>query len=125
MRKSVYTSYVGFGGLAMSENGSGEALQDRRDEHLAAIGLRFAINSELDTQGSTALADLAAAVGLPEIEVRELLQRHLWREGDVAVLRRLAERLGLVQDPMTGHWRPASLAENGSDQPLTKKSDGP
>lgn len=109
----------------MSENGSGKALQDRRDEHLAAIGLQFAINSELHTQGSTALADLATAVGLPEIEVRKLLQRHLWREGDVAVLRRLAERLGLVQDPMTGHWRPASLAEDGSNQQLPKSGGGP
>lgn len=101
----------------MSQNG-GKTLLDRRDERLAAIGLRFAINSALDTMGSTALADLAASAGLPTAEVRKLLQRHIWREGDVATLRRLAEQLGLVQDPVTAHWRPASLVEDGSEQQL-------
>ena len=40
-------------------------------------------------------SDIARAVGLPQTEAVRLLTRREWREGDVAALQAVAERLGL------------------------------
>ncbi len=79
----------------------------RRAEGLAAIRLRYCINTHLDDQGIAAPADLAPATGLPAAEAAGLLRRKQWREGDVAALRAVADRLGLAVpleglDPATG-----------------------
>ena len=71
----------------------------RRAEGLAAIRLRYCINTHLDEQGIATPAGLAQATGLPAAESAEaagLLRRKQWREGDLAALRALADRLGLA-----------------------------
>ena len=71
----------------------------RRAEGLAAIRLRYCINTHLDEQGITTPAGLAQATGLPAAEAAEaagLLRRKQWREGDLAALRAVADRLGLA-----------------------------
>ena len=68
----------------------------RRDDRIAAIRLRMAIGHELDARGITAPAAIGAALGMPAAEARSLLARHQWREGDVALLRAAAARLGLA-----------------------------
>ncbi len=82
----------------------------RRAEGLAAIRLRYCINTHLDDQGITTPADLAQATGLPAAEAAGLLRRKQWREGDVAALRAVADRLGLAVpleglDPAAGKGR--------------------
>ena len=67
----------------------------RRAEGLAAIRLRYCINTHLDEQGIATPAGLARATGLPAAEAAGLLRRKQWREGDLAVLRAVASRLGL------------------------------
>jgi len=42
-----------------------------------------------------AAPDIARAIGLPPAEAVRLLTRRQWREGDVAALQAVAERLGL------------------------------
>ncbi len=79
----------------------------RRAEGLAAIRFRYCINTHLDDRGIATPAGLAQATGLPASEAAELLRRKQWREGDLAALRALADRLGLEVpleglDPATG-----------------------
>jgi hypothetical protein len=64
-------------------------------DRLATIRLRYTINTHLDDQGITAPSDIARAVGLPVAEAVRLLNRRQWRDGDVAALQAVAERLGL------------------------------
>ena len=82
----------------------------KRAERLAAIRLRYRINTRLDEQGIATPAGLAQATGLPAAEAAGLLRRKQWREGDLAALRALADRLGLAVpleglDPATGKGR--------------------
>lgn len=82
----------------------------RRAEGLAAIRLRYRINTHLDDRGIATPAGLARATGLPAAEAAGLLRRKQWREGDVAALRAVADRLGLEVpleglDPATGEGR--------------------
>jgi hypothetical protein len=67
----------------------------KQADRLAAIRLRYSINTHLEDQGITAPPDIARAVGLPQTEAVRLLTRRQWREGDVAALQAVAERLGL------------------------------
>ena len=67
----------------------------RREDRLAALRLRMAIGRELDERGVTDPAAIGAALGLPAGETTKLLTRRQWREGDVALLRAAAARLGL------------------------------
>ena len=82
----------------------------RRAEGLAAIRLRYRINTHLDDQAIATPAGLAQATGLPAAEAAGLLRREQWREGDVAALRAVADRLGLAVPlegfaPATGKGR--------------------
>ena len=79
----------------------------RQAERLAAIRLRYAINTRLDEQGIATPAGIARATGLPAAEAAGLLRRKQWREGDLAALRAVADHLGLAVpleglDPATG-----------------------
>ena len=69
--------------------------RERRADRLMAIRLRYAINTHLDDRGLATPAQIGAAVGLPPAEAVRLLTRRQWREGDVAMLRAVADRLGL------------------------------
>ena len=71
----------------------------RRAEGLAAIRLRYCINTHLDEQGIATPAGLARATGLPAAEAAGLLRRKQWRAGDLAALRAVADRLGLAVPP--------------------------
>jgi len=64
-------------------------------ERLAAIRLRYTINTHLDDRGLATPAQIGAAAGLPAAEAVRLLTRRQWRAGDVAALRAVAARLGL------------------------------
>ncbi len=82
----------------------------RRAEGLATIRLRYCINTHLDEQGIATPAGLAQATGLPATEAAGLLRRKQWREGNLAALRAVADRLGLEVpleglDPATGKGR--------------------
>ncbi len=68
----------------------------RQAERLAAIRLRYTINTRLDDLGIATPAGLARATGLPAAEAAGLLRRKQWRAGDLAALRALADRLGLA-----------------------------
>ena len=70
----------------------------KQADRLAATRLRYTINTHLDGRGVTTPADIAEAVGIPAAEAVRLLTRRQWREGDVAVLREVADRLGLKVD---------------------------
>ena len=67
----------------------------RREDRLAALRLRMAIDRALEERGVTDPAAIGAAIGLSAGEATKLLNRHRWREGDVALLRAAAVRLGL------------------------------
>ncbi len=67
----------------------------RREDRLAALRLRMAIGRELEERGIADTAAIGVALGLPAAEATKLLTRHRWREGDVALLRAAAARLGL------------------------------
>jgi hypothetical protein len=69
--------------------------REKRTERLVAIRLRYCINTHLDDRDLTAPAAIGAALGLPPAEAVRLLTRRQWREGDVAALRAVADRLGL------------------------------
>jgi hypothetical protein len=60
-----------------------------------AIRLRMAIGRELEDLGITTPAAIGEALGMPAQEATELLNRHQWREGDVALLEAAAARLGM------------------------------
>ena len=82
----------------------------RRAEGLAAIRLRYCINTHLDERGTATPAGLARATGLPAAEAAGLLRRKQWRAGDLAALRAVANRLGLAVpleglDPAAGKGR--------------------
>jgi hypothetical protein len=75
------------------------APDDRRARHadrLTTIRLRMAIGRELDERGITTPAAIGEALGMPAVEAAKLMPRHQWREGDVALLKAAAVRLGLV-----------------------------
>ena len=67
----------------------------READRLKSIRLRMAIGRELDDRGITDPAAIGAALGMPAGEAANLLTRHQWREGDVALLEAAAARLGL------------------------------
>ena len=67
----------------------------KQAERLAAIRLRYTINTHLEDRGVTRPAAIGAAVGLPAAEAVGLLTRRQWRAGDVAALWAVAARLGL------------------------------
>ncbi|MFL6202486.1 MAG: hypothetical protein ACJ76J_25230, partial [Thermoanaerobaculia bacterium] len=73
----------------------GSTRKDPQADRLAAIRLRYCINSHLDTQGLTTPPDIARAVGLPAAEAVWLLNHRQWRAGNMAALRVVADRLGL------------------------------
>jgi hypothetical protein len=67
----------------------------------------MAIGRELDERDITDPQAIASALGMPVAEVNKLLTRHQWREGDVALLKAAAARLGLqVPEPGPDPWRP-------------------
>ena len=74
---------------------SPEERRRRWEERLSALRLRMAIGRELDERGIVEPAAVGAALGMPPAEATKLLNRHQWREGDVALLRAAAARLGL------------------------------
>jgi hypothetical protein len=74
---------------------SGTTKQDHQTERLQAIRLRYTINTHLEDRGITTPAAIGAATSLPAAEAIRLLTRRQWREGDVAVLKAIADRLGL------------------------------
>jgi hypothetical protein len=53
------------------------------------------IHRELEDRGITTPAATGEALGMPAQEAAKLLHRHQWREGDVALLKAAAARLGL------------------------------
>ena len=57
--------------------------------------LRMAIGRELDDRGITDPHAIGEALGMPAAEATKLLNRHQWREGDVALLQAAAARLGV------------------------------
>ena len=67
----------------------------KQAERLAAIRLRYTINTHLEDQGVTRPTAIGDVVGLPAAEAVSLLTRRQWRAGDVAALRAVAARLGL------------------------------
>ena len=73
----------------------GTTKQDHQTERLQAIRLRYAINTHLEDQGLATPAAIGAATGLPAAEAVRLLSRQQWREGDIAALHAVADRLGL------------------------------
>ncbi len=74
----------------------------KQAERLAAIRLRYTINTHLEDRDCTGPAAIGAAVGLPPAEAVSLLTRRQWRAGDVAALQAVAGRLGLdVASPET------------------------
>src|SRR5215211_5768351 len=90
------------------------SVQERRcrwEERLAALRLRMAIGRELDERGIAEPAAVGAALGMPAAEATKLLNRHQWREGDVALLSAAAARLGLPADEVSAGLR------RGDDDP--------
>lgn len=69
--------------------------QDHQTERLQAIRLRYSINTHLEDCGITLPTSIGAAIGLPAAEAVRLLTRRQCREGDVAALKAIADRLGL------------------------------
>ena len=70
----------------------------READRLTSIRLRITISRALDERGITDPHAIASAFGMTVREANTLLNRHRWREGDVALLQALATRLG-VQVP--------------------------
>jgi hypothetical protein len=64
-------------------------------DRLQAIRLCYSINTHFEDCGITSPAQIGAATGLPPAEAIRLLTRRQWREGDVAALKAIADRLGL------------------------------
>lgn len=75
----------------------------READRLACIRLRMAIGRELDDRGITAPAAIGQAFDMPAAEATSLLTRRNCREGDVALLKAVAARLG-VQVPAPASW---------------------
>src|SRR3954463_11682686 len=90
------------GGVAQQGEGMpGTTKQDHQAERLQAIRLRYTINTHLEDQGVVTPAAIGAATGLHASEAVRLLTRRQWREGDVAALKAIADRLGL-EVPLEG-----------------------
>jgi hypothetical protein len=66
---------------------SAEERRIRQADRLTTIRLRMAIGRELDEREITTPAAIGEALGMPAAEATKLLNRHQWREGDVAVAR--------------------------------------
>jgi hypothetical protein len=73
----------------------GTTKQDHQAERLQTIRLRYSISTHLEDHGITTPAAIGAATGFPVAEIVRLLTRRQWREGDVAALKAIADRLGL------------------------------
>jgi hypothetical protein len=73
----------------------GTTKKEHQADRPRAIGLRYCINTHLDEQGITAPPDIARAVGLPQTEAVRPLTYRQWREGDIAALQAVADRMGL------------------------------
>jgi hypothetical protein len=50
----------------------------------------------MDNRGITTPSGIGAALGMPPAEATKLLIRRQWREGDVALLKAPAARLGVA-----------------------------
>ena len=68
----------------------------RQADRLVTIRLRMAIWRELEDRGITTPAAIGEALGMPTAEATSLLTRRQWREGDVALLKAMAARLGVL-----------------------------
>src|SRR3954471_14665168 len=79
---------------------SAEERRIRQADRLTTIRLRMAIGRELDEREITTPAAIGEALGMPAAEATKLLNRHQWREGDVALLQAAVVRWG-VQVPGT------------------------
>ncbi len=69
--------------------------KSRQADRLTTIRLRMAIHRVLDDRGLSSPAEVGEALGLPAAAAASLLARHQWRDGDVALLRAAAARLGV------------------------------
>jgi len=67
----------------------------RLADRVKGIQLRMMIGRVLDERGITDPAAIGAALGMPADEAGKLLTRRQWRDGDVALLKAAAGRLGL------------------------------
>ena len=67
----------------------------KQADRLAAIRLRYMHQHPSRGPGHRHPAAISAATGLPAAEVVRLLTRRQWREGDIAALKAIADRLGL------------------------------
>jgi hypothetical protein len=83
----------------------------KQSARLQAIRLRYSINTHLEDQGLATPAAISAATGQPAAEVVRLLTRRHWREGDVAALKAIADRLGL-NVPLEGLGLPMREGRN-------------
>jgi len=68
-------------------------------DRLTTIRLRLAIWRHLDECEITTPAEIGVALGMPAAEATSLLNRHQWREGDVALLEAAVARLGAQVPP--------------------------
>ena len=68
----------------------------RQADRLTTIRLRMAIYRVLDDRGISSPAEVGEALGMPVAAATSLLARHQWREGDVALLKAAAARLGVT-----------------------------
>lgn len=71
----------------------------RQADKLTMIRVRMAIWREMDERGITTPAEIGEALGMPAAEATGLLNRHQWREGDVARLEAAATRLMTTRRP--------------------------
>jgi len=78
--------------------------QARQADRLMSIRLRMMIGRALDDRGITTPAGIGAALGMPPAEAVKLLNRHQWRDGDVALLEAAAARLGLPVREAPSGW---------------------
>ena len=69
--------------------------RDHKAERPQAIRLRYTINTHLEDCAVATPAAIGAATGLPAAEAVRLLTRSQWRDGDVAMLKAIGDRLGL------------------------------
>ena len=72
-----------------------EELRRPQEERTEALRLREAIDRELERRGVRDPSGIGAVFGLSPTEADRLLRRYHWREGDLALLRAAAARLGL------------------------------
>ena len=74
----------------------------RQTDRLIMIRLRMAIRQELADQGIIKPAAIGQALGMPPADAASLLNRRVWREGDVALLEAAAARLGVQASGHSG-----------------------